>query len=330
MTGFDALPPEGGDLTPGRGFTAGTPRPPDAPGHLGHLGPRPVEERVRRALAARADLVDAESLRPAPGTDVLQLVARPPARGRARWVPVLAAAAAAAAVLAVAGRLVIWPADGDAGKVAAAAGPTSSVTAPGSAPTSGPEGTAGVTPAATSPADSPTAAQTSAPEPTPAATVSTGPTVAPCSITEMAAVVLPDSPSRSHPRTGGAPPTVGVTVSVTNTSSHPCRVTGYLGVGLYAAGRLVSATTTVRGNTAYAADPGPQTVVLVPGASAFADLSWATAATTAAKRAVVDQLRVILPDQRDQLSIPLASAIIGGDPVRATALTAVPIPLKVA
>ncbi len=151
-----------------------------------------------------------------------------------------------------------------------------------------------------------------------------------CSVTEMAAVVLPDNRSRTHAIAGAAAATVGVTVSVTNLSAHPCRVTGYPGIGLYAKGRLVSAATNARGNTAYATDPGPQTLPLGPGATAFVDLSWVATASTAGARTPVDELRVILPDQRDQLSIAFASAVVSGDPVAVTALTAVPIPLKAA
>jgi Protein of unknown function (DUF4232) len=322
----------------------------DAQAHL-------VELRLRRALAARAEQVTPALLAEhRPGLDAL---ADTPEwlRGSnrsSRWsrhLPAIAAAAAVVALVAAGSRL-WWPFAGagstDAGHqltTSSAAGGADGADGAGAGP--GGLGVVGGAPipdavgSSAAPGPTPPAATTAAPatDPVrphpaspshvttgiPAFSVSVG-ALATCTVTEIAAALLPDTPSRGHTRRGGAGQR-GLTVTLTNTASHACSLRGYPGVAVYDAnGDPVSAPTSKRGSTAYAADPGPAAVTLAPGGAAYVDLSFPEP-TSAAPSITAADLGVILPNQRDQLRIPYDAQLDADVEVITTVITSTPLPL---
>jgi len=282
-----------------------------------------VEELLRSALSARADQVTQDRLSPA---------GPPRAAGASgRWATYLTVIGAAAAAVAV-GVLVLggWRPFGTGGSTIAAGGGQSGTAAAGSG-TAGPaapgstdsasagSGTPGV--ASASPSDQ--AGGSASGAATPSASASARVPV--CVPEAMSAFVLPDTATRMH---GGGMNHVGATVGLTNTGTTPCRIYGYLGVGFYRSGVLVSAVNTDRGSTYYATDPGPTSFLLAPGGSGYAELDWSTADGTLPV-VPFDQIRLILPDQKRQLPISY-SATIGGHAheLRESALTPAPLPLN--
>jgi Protein of unknown function (DUF4232) len=67
----------------------------------------------------------------------------------------------------------------------------------------------------------------------------------------------------------------GVVLWLTNGSKAPCSVYGYPGLGLEGSGHHILASHTRWGSTYYAHDPGPRLIVLAPGQSATASVSFA-------------------------------------------------------
>lgn len=255
-----------------------------------------LEDRLRRALAARAEVVSSSDLRPA---------APPPAPHRSRG-PFLVTGLALAAAAAAAGVFVLgggWSPGGGT-TVAVPAGWTAT----------GTSGTTGATPDAAD-GGSPTSPTTSA---------APSPTVTLCSASAVSVFVLPDTDTRRH---GGGMNHQGATIGLTNTGAMPCRLTGYPGVALRQGTTMESEDPNTRGSTSYAQDPGPSTVVLPVGGSAYAEVSW-TSADGVRPATSVDTLQVILPDQRTVLTAPLTSVLGGDRTLTVTALTPIPLPLN--
>jgi len=280
-------------------------------------GHQHVEDLLRSALSARADQVTQDRLSPA---------GPPPASGGGRWATYLTVIGAAAAAVAV-GVLVLggWRPFGTGGSTAAAGSGQPGTVATGSGTAgSGIAGSATGSPggaATASPSDQGSASPTGSAS----TSASASPKVPVCVPEAMSAFVLPDTATRMH---GGGMNHVGATVGLTNTGTTPCRIYGYLGVGFYRSGVLVSAVNTDRGSTYYATDPGPTSFLLAPGGSGYAELDWSTADGTLPV-VPFDQIRLILPDQKRQLPISY-SATIGGHAheLRESALTPAPLPLN--
>jgi hypothetical protein len=298
-----------------------------------------MEARLRGALSARADLVTNRDLAPWP-------IPEPAPVNRTPWYVAggsVAAAVAAAVVISLGGwdpvgsgatsvsvaqgggtASVGTAADGTGAAVdgtgaagAAASQPGVVSTPSAGAPTSGAEGSA---PRSSTPGSSAAATGSTAG----AGAASSSGSVSVCTPATVSAFVLPDTDARPH---GGGMNHQGATVGITNIGAAACRVYGYLGVGLYNGDTLESAPTTLRGDTGYARDPGPASIVLPPGGSAYTELGWSSADGIA--RAVeVTQIRVILPDQRQQITIAFSS-VVGGRSreLLQTALTPAPLPL---
>ena len=270
-----------------------------------------TEDRLRAALAARAEQIGPASLRPVPppgragitrpgGADI----ARPGARssgggGAGGWHrPALVLAMAAVVVaIAVLGGVTRFHGEPSAVRLGVGSGPADSA-APVSSSTRAVGAAAGLS--------------------------SSGPAAGPCRAQSLALAVLAESPWREH---SGGMNHHGLTLSVVNVGQVPCRITGYLGIGMYdGAGRQVSAGTVTRGGSQYAHDAGPRPLLLAPGAAAFADLAWSSA-TGRTPEVAVTELGVIPPGDTVQLRTTL-QAVLGADgQVQETALSDVPAPL---
>jgi len=92
-----------------------------------------------------------------------------------------------------------------------------------------------------------------------------------CNSTTLSLAQVADTAIRRHDP-GGA--FHGATAVLTNTSSRPCTVTGYLDVTAWASGSAISTTLRAQHGDGFAADPGPQSVRLGPHGHAFIELYW--------------------------------------------------------
>jgi Domain of unknown function (DUF4232) len=142
-----------------------------------------------------------------------------------------------------------------------------------------------------------------------------------CRTADLRLWVVPETLARHH---GGGMNHQGATIALTDVGRRTCRVYGYPGAAMVGlGGGLVPPARTVRGATWYAADQGPHTIVLRPGRSAYAELSW-TSADGVSPAVQVEAIAVTPPDERSTLRASL-STILGGDGrLRISALTAAP------
>ncbi|KNB50448.1 hypothetical protein AC230_20935 [Streptomyces caatingaensis] len=111
-------------------------------------------------------------------------------------------------------------------------------------------------------------------------------------------------------RLGGGMNHAGGTLEFRNTTGRTCALRGYPGLGLEDARHKALPTTTVRGTTWYADDPGNQLVLLKPGQAAQAVVAWTHTGTDAQKGA---SLRVTPPAARSYRTVPLDDTVDFGE-----------------
>jgi Protein of unknown function (DUF4232) len=99
----------------------------------------------------------------------------------------------------------------------------------------------------------------------------------------------------------------GFILTLTNTSNHSCSIDGYAGLKLKNAAHHLVHSTTHRGNTYFAADPGPHLIVLSPGETASADFAFG-AGTGGSTDAVASYLLVAPPGTRQYLTVRIPGA----------------------
>ncbi|GHC34980.1 DUF4232 domain-containing protein [Streptomyces cinnamoneus] len=111
-------------------------------------------------------------------------------------------------------------------------------------------------------------------------------------------------------RLGGGMNHAGGTLELKNTSGRACALRGYPGLGLEDARHTPLPTRTVRGSTWYADDPGNRLVVLGPGRTARAVVSWTHTGTQAHKAA---SLQVTPPAATTHRTIALDDVVDFGE-----------------
>jgi hypothetical protein len=259
-----------------------------------------TEDRLRAALAARAEQIGPASLRPQ------AVPSGRPGKGWSgrRWAGpglVLAAAAALVGIAVLGGMPLLRGASTD--QLGVTAGRTTG------GPSNGSSGGRSNQPSA-DPSNGPAAGLLNAP--------TGGPFGALCRADQLALAVLAESPWRQH---SAGMNHHGLTVSLIDVSPTACRISGYLGIGMYdAGGRLVSADTVTRGGSQYADDPGPRPLLLAPGDAVFAELAWSSA-TGRTPEVAVTELRVIPPGSTVQLRTDLRTVLGADGRIAVTALT---------
>jgi hypothetical protein len=103
----------------------------------------------------------------------------------------------------------------------------------------------------------------------------------------------------------------GFILTLTNTGSTSCSLSGYPGLGLDNARHQTLPSHTFRGSTYFDPDPGRSLIILSPGETVSADLAW-SAASMAAGSVTATYLEITPPDAYLHLTvrIPGASAVI--------------------
>jgi hypothetical protein len=192
-----------------------------------------------------------------------------------------------------------------AGAVVAGCGPGGSGMATGSRTASPGGSAAGSAMPAQTPATSGTSATVSASAAAPSAAV------AACTTPDLRVRVVLSlrSDDKHH---------AGVTLQLTNSSRHTCRLEGYPGLRLLNSRRQALHTVTHWGSTWYADDPGRKLVDLAPGQVAQTGLGWTHAGSSAVS---VSYLEVTPPDSATHLTISFRQRVDGGD-LDVTALAA--------
>ena len=99
----------------------------------------------------------------------------------------------------------------------------------------------------------------------------------------------------------------GFILTLTNTSNNSCSVDGYAGLKLKNAARRLLHSTTHRGGTYFAADPGPHLIVLSPGETTSADFAFG-AGTGSSTDAVATYLLVAPPGTGRYLTVRIPGA----------------------
>jgi hypothetical protein len=153
------------------------------------------------------------------------------------------------------------------------------------------------TSAATTPAPPPVTVTTTAAAPTTAtatatATATTAPTIGRCTTRDLAAKLGGGDAGLDN---------LGRDIVLTDTSTTPCTVTGYPGIGLADSTGHLIAIDVGRSGTYFAQNPPLTTITLTPRGSAVAALGWNDAGGPACTGVV--SLQVIPPDQTTHLTV---------------------------
>ena len=99
----------------------------------------------------------------------------------------------------------------------------------------------------------------------------------------------------------------GFILTLTNTSNNSCSVDGYAGLKLKNAAHHRVHSSTHRGNTFFATDPGPHLIVLSPGETASADFAFG-AGTGGSTDSVATYLLVAPPGTSRYLTVRIPGA----------------------
>jgi hypothetical protein len=99
----------------------------------------------------------------------------------------------------------------------------------------------------------------------------------------------------------------GFILTLTNTSNNSCSVDGYAGLKLQNAAHHFVHSSTHRGDTYFATDPGPHLIVLSPGETASADFAFG-AGTGGSTDSVGTYLRVAPPGTSRYLTVRIPGA----------------------
>jgi hypothetical protein len=99
----------------------------------------------------------------------------------------------------------------------------------------------------------------------------------------------------------------GFILTLTNTSNNSCSVDGYAGLKLKNAAHHLLHSSTHRGSTYFATDPGPHRIVLSPGETASADFAFG-AGTGGSTDSVATYLLVAPPGTSRYLTVRIPGA----------------------
>jgi hypothetical protein len=150
--------------------------------------------------------------------------------------------------------------------------------------------------------------KTTTPRPTPASSTSFG-SVRPAR--SVATRCQPDQLHGTAHYVGGAAGNDRFDVIVRNSSTGPCTLDGYPGLGFLDAHRQPYTTIEVhRGGGMLVRDPKPHLVALAPGASASASISYTPSCNEGEKPAVVRYIEFTPPDDTNFVLV----AVPSGDP----------------
>ncbi|MEV4443726.1 DUF4232 domain-containing protein, partial [Streptomyces sp. NPDC049577] len=138
-----------------------------------------------------------------------------------------------------------------------------------------------------------------------AAPAAPAPGVATCQASGLSAALVDKAPGH---QTGMSHE--GILLTLTNTTTHPCALRGYPGLQLEDARHQPVETHTTWGSTYFVRDPGRHTVVLDPGRSAEAAMSWAHA--DAPRMVNAGYLRITPPASRDHLTVAFPKTVTNG------------------